>query len=245
MAIILRRAMEGGAKPLSDRLWIWRACGGCTAPVQIHYTSPSAGVLRQYARCRICENCMKARRNQWRIRAAIEYASSPRTWLLTLTLNVEAQLQITYEADLRHIEKTGSSLLSLTAQQQYPFLAGEGFRLVTKYFKRVRKNTSKSFRYLVVAEPHKSQVPHYHALIHEGPEAVLKRELQENWQHGFSNCKLCLNPKGIDYAAKYITKANGGRVRASVAYGKTPVPAYANSPVNQRGVSLALIKENQ
>lgn len=225
LAIVLKRAIEGGATPLGDKLWIWRSSGGCTQPVQIHYTAgrggPS-GVLRQYVRCRRCDNCYRARRLHWTYRAGIEFALAPRTWLLTFTLKPEEHLLLQYKADLKYRRSTGNSLLGVPTPEQFPFLAGEGFLLITKFFKRLRKNTKAPLRYMVTAEAHKSGLPHYHALVHETDKAITKREFQENWQHGFSNAKLVLEPKACAYVAKYINKANAGRVRASLAYGKLP-----------------------
>jgi hypothetical protein len=78
--------------------------------------------------------------------------------------------------------------------------------------------------YLLVAEAHKSGLPHYHLLVHEHDESkpVRARHLKETWRLGFSDVKLVAQgeeSRRAAYAAKYLTKSALARVRASVGYG--------------------------
>ena len=94
---------------------------------------------------------------------------------------------------------------------------------ITRYLKRVRKNSGCHIRYLLVLEFHKSGLPHYHLLVHE-PDAsrgVTWRDLMTPWTWGFATAKLVDGPQGANYVAKYLTKALRARVRASVGYGSS------------------------
>lgn len=172
-------------------------------------------------RCRVCLSCRKARARLWRIRSLIEVQRSPRTWFGTLTLTEEAQLHYLHVARAR-----GDDRLS-----DYDLLSdGEKFRVrhnlispeLTKWLKRIRKNSEQRFRYLLVAEAHKSGDPHYHALIHEtSPDGCIRHKvLAESWKLGFSNYKLVRDPRQATYLSKYLVKDARARVRASKSYGQ-------------------------
>ena len=96
-------------------------------------------------------------------------------------------------------------------------------RQFTLGFKRLRKNTGASIRFVLVAERHKSGAPHFHALIHEavGSPPVRYADLYRDlWSLGFSKYKLA--EKGhASYVTKYLTKSSEARVRASLRYGQT------------------------
>jgi hypothetical protein len=79
-------------------------------------------------------------------------------------------------------------------------------------------------RYLLVAEAHKTGLPHYHLLIHEYSESrpIRARHLKEQWRLGFSSVKLVAQDEGNrrgGYVTKYLAKSAIARVRASVGYG--------------------------
>jgi hypothetical protein len=79
--------------------------------------------------------------------------------------------------------------------------------------------------YLLVAEAHKSGLPHYHLLISEHRESrpVRARHLKSQWRLGFSDVKLVAQDEGkrhAAYCAKYLAKAALARVRASQGYGQ-------------------------
>lgn len=155
----------------------------------------------------------------WMARSAQEFEWSSRTWMITFTLTAPEQLKLEYQADIERHGKCSVPLLSLPAHERFYVLAQQGAGLLTKYFKRLRENTGENFRYLLVAERHKSGLPHWHALLHEYGNPILKRTIQENWKLGFTTCKLVSDARGCAYVSKYLGKDNGGRVRASVGYG--------------------------
>ena len=94
---------------------------------------------------------------------------------------------------------------------------------LTKFLKRVRKESAAMLRYCLVAEAHKSGLPHYHLVVHEtGGEPVRHKTLQGQWKLGYSNWKLVdINDSGktAAYVAKYLSKSALARVRASKHYG--------------------------
>src|SRR5205814_1472707 len=85
------------------------------------------------------------------------------------------------------------------------------------------------FRYLLIAEAHKSGVPHFHMLLHEPDVANTVRHatLRDQWRYGFTNFKLVSDPRAAGYIAKYLAKDALARVRASKDYGS--VGAGSNS----------------
>ena len=95
---------------------------------------------------------------------------------------------------------------------------------LTLFLKRVRKESAAKLRYCLVAEAHKSGLPHYHLVVHEtGGQPVRHKTLQGQWKLGFSNWKLVdINDSGktAAYVAKYLSKSALARVRASKHYGQ-------------------------
>lgn len=171
-------------------------------------------------RCRRCGPCMRARAYQWAQRAIREIEISSRTWFGTLTLSPHEQFIAWTKAQVRDPDiRAASPDKQFIARHEQ--IAPE----ITKYLKRVRAASGARLRYLLVAEAHKSGLPHYHILIHEHPSwpAVRKIVLDDEWKLGFTKFKL-VQPerrrKAAYYAAKYLTKAAEARVRASLRYGK-------------------------
>lgn len=142
----------------------------------------------------------------------------------------------------RSVDAQGVDYETLSADEQFDLLTRETSRLVTLYFKRLRKGEigdrtrdglqtgetaswqfpPASFRYMVVAEAHKSGLPHYHVLLHElaGCQPVRKAAIKRHWSAGFSDAKLVHDERAATYAAKYLGKAGLVRVRASIGYGR-------------------------
>lgn len=168
------------------------------------------------APCRKCAVCARNRARLWAGRARAEISIAPRTWFATFTKEPEQQYLLSLRAEASDPQKWHES------EDKFPMLAAEFGKDLTKYFKRLRKNTGRQFRYLLVAEAHKSGLPHMHALIHERAmsQPILKRELQREWKDGFTTFKLTdREPKVAWYVCKYISKSSLARVRASVNYG--------------------------
>lgn len=180
-----------------------------------------------YVPCRKCNECLKHRARLWTARAVDELRLSNRTWFGTITLSPEAQ----YMALARARRAAFLGAVDFDALD-----AGEQFRLrheqigvdLTKWLKRVRKNSGVPLRYLLVVEAHKSGLPHYHVLVHQvGEGAITKRALQDAWSLGFTQFKLVDgDPKTAFYVCKYLSKSALARVRASAGYGRGASPQF-------------------
>jgi len=181
---------------------------------------------RTKIRCRRCENCMKARRHQWMVRAAREQVHAKATWFVTLTYGPLSRQKIL---------ETASELPRSHSQQTRLVLASGWY--VSSYIKRLR-SADFGFRYLMVPEPHRDGFPHYHGLIHDqlgtlGRKMVLKKdkrtgerrpvfvcpEIEEVFGYGFVDSELVRDKGAIAYVTKYIAKGRFGRIRASRGYG--------------------------
>jgi hypothetical protein len=145
-----------------------------------------------------------------------------RTWFVTLTFAPEQRFRVKQEASkASRIYAPERFEITLTDHEQFSALASAAGKHVTRWLKRVRKNSGARFRYLLVAEAHKDGFPHFHLLLHEGTSIVTKRTLQGAWTAGFSSAKVvdCANGKAGYYVCKYLTKSVSARVRASLKYG--------------------------
>lgn len=184
------------------------------------------------APCRKCPACLKKRARMWTFRSLAEIRAAKRTWFGTLTLNPASHYKMLCAATLR-MKNAGVLWSELSAEEQFIERCSEIGKEITLMLKRIRKNSNASFRYLVVAEPHKSGLPHYHLLLHEHTEAsVPKAALEKEWRLGFSKWKLVPEDaagRTAWYVSKYLTKGLEARVRASISYGKTRPLAVANA----------------
>lgn len=183
-----------------------------------NWSDPPATV-EMYTKCRRCPACLKARSLEWTYRAKRELAAASRTWFGTMTLRPEEH----YLASLRWEKaKAGRRFNELSATEQFQAEQEEIAKEITRWLKRVRKESGAPLRYLLVAEAHKSGLPHYHVLVHETSpsKTVGERTLRHQWKLGFSKFKLVEGPAVAGYVAKYLTKEASARVRASVLYGK-------------------------
>ena len=176
--------------------------------------------MEMQVRCRKCRECMKARAAQWRLRSAREIEEAPRTWFGTLTLSPSEQFKALSAARLR-LSRMGIDFDRLPESEQF----AERHRVIgpelTKWLKRVRKESAATLRFFLVVEAHKSGAPHYHVLIHETPGSTPVRHatLTRQWRAGFSNFKLVADRRAASYVCKYLAKSNLARCRASVGYG--------------------------
>ena len=176
------------------------------------------------ARCRRCASCRRHRAAEWRARMMLECDSARRTWFGTLTVAPALRVHIDTVAQLRSV-KDGKLWHELDAGQQFAYRVSAAAPLVTKYFKRLRKYVA--LRYCLVAEPHDNGMVHFHVLIHEMGAPITKRLLDGQWfGQALGFCKFRLVQTGFqaaNYAAKYISKTLGTRVRCSQGYGSTAV----------------------
>nr|QXN72842.1 MAG: replication initiator protein [Microvirus sp.] len=166
--------------------------------------------------CRQCTACLFERAKEWRTRCYRETEDSVRTWFGTLTLSPDYQALFAAMAAKQHPEFEGLSGHKQLALR-HEFIGPE----LTKYLKRIRKESGAELKYCLVLEAHKSGLPHYHILIHEtNPAKPIRHEvLKDQWKLGFTKFKLA-DPRTASYVAKYLSKTAAARVRASVGYGK-------------------------
>lgn len=176
-------------------------------------------------RCRKCEACLKSDARRWAMRAIKEAAMATpgRTWSVTLTGSAEFHLR--HMLAMRTDEMTDDMAFQA-------LVLSEGNEL-KKSFKRMREHFQVNVRRLFVCEPHISNLPHWHGLIHEPAEgAITKRMLSGDpdigklswfWPHGFVHARLC-EPANIEravwYCCEYLKKSHAQtRTRASSGYG--------------------------
>lgn len=173
--------------------------------------------------CRECETCLRKRARLWTARIIAETRAAPRTWFATLTLSPDQQhLALTHAR--WQAAKKGVDFDALSAMERFRLHDRAIQPELTKWLKRVRESGG-PFRYCMVLEAHKSNMPHYHAVLHEvTPLHPLRHAmLTDRWRLGFSTFKLVDEPeKAGGYVAKYLAKSNLARVRASIDYGNPP-----------------------
>lgn len=189
--------------------------------------------LELNARCRKCWPCRKAKSAFWRSRAIVELNAAKRSWFGTLTLREQERFLALSKARLR-LAALGEDYDALPKERKFAELLKEIAPEVTKYWKRLRKNTSATFKYLLVAEPHKDGMVHFHFLLHEVEGSVSARDMKYTWRLGFVQCKIIPlgDPRSAFYVAKYIAKDVETRVKASLGYGES-LPASSHSHIDQ------------
>nr|QJB20415.1 MAG: replication initiator protein [Microvirus sp.] len=191
------------------------------------YETPSGQRIDvdMHVRCRQCPACLRARSAQWTYRAQAEIRGSQRSWFVTLTLRPDLQHRAACQAEVI-ARKRGIKWDEITARQSFVLRTKVIGEEITKYIKRVRKESGARLRYIVVAEAHKSGLPHFHMLVHEceGSPPVLHRHLSAQWRMGFTRVKLVEEgTKAARYVTKYLAKEALSRVRASLSYGNPTI----------------------
>ena len=200
----------------------------CSSPryVEVSYTDQHRSKWRTWrgnveysVACRQCRNCLERRRRHWQARIVKELRQADRSWFGTLTIEPEnaflASLRAQKEMARREVLWT-----DMTEKERFNATVNALSGDITLFLKRVRKNSGAHVRYCLVAESHKSGVPHFHAVIHHRVVPVRHKTLKDAWRLGFSDFKLVdENTKVARYIAKYLAKALGSRVRASARYG--------------------------
>lgn len=243
---LMAAAWASGAQRTGFTRTLWDMSGECSDPkgVEIHavpaapvrygadrvqqakmvtigpgHESPPA-TLTMIVRCRRCDACRAWRCRLWTARARAECLASYRTWFGTLTLAPEQRFKLL--SRVRHrIGDRGEDLDRQAPIERFRLMANEAGKEITKYLKRLRKQSGAPLRYLLVAEEHRDGSPHWHILVHEqSPFApVRKSVLQSQWTLGFSQWKLS-DQWSAKYVCKYLAKTMMARVRASIAYGE-------------------------
>lgn len=260
VAVVFSRAIHAGAERRSAGHVRWNIAGKCSDPKTVILTaSPSEGIrdtrrnrrsrfvtlvpgltrvtltVELETRCRRCAWCLRRRASKWRFAARTELQqASGRSWFGTLTFRPEDRYRVLCRAS-RAAAARGEVLEKLEPLARFAYLANASGELVTKWLKRVRKESGAPLRYLLVVEAHKDGHPHYHVLIHETSlsQPVRKEVLQRQWSHGFSKFNLVKDPATAGYVTKYLSKSLMARVRASVRYGKSrPIAIVAKLRVD-------------
>lgn len=177
--------------------------------------------LELTVRCRKCDWCREQRRRLWARRAHFETRTAVRTWFMTFTLSPDEHARAHARA-CQKLSRQGLDFDALDHGEQFRLRHDQIGPLITKWIKRVRKQSGAKLRYLLVAEAHKSGLPHYHMLVHERDDRfpVRKGVLQAQWPHGFTTAKLVSDPRAATYVCKYLAKNAVARVRASARYGE-------------------------
>lgn len=179
----------------------------------------------------MCDCCRRLKAALWTARAEAEVTTGPRNWFGTLTLSPAMHYQIVTRCRVR-LRSGGTDFDSLSESEQFAERMTEIGREVTLWLKRIRKESGATLKYLLVAEAHKSGLPHLHVLMHEqeGSVPVRYRTLSTQWKLGFSKFNLVDGKKAARYVCKYISKDAMARVRASLRYGQ-----QAASTAQERG----------
>lgn len=179
-------------------------------------------VVEMHVRCRTCETCRKVRSRMWYARAMTETIASARTWFGTITLRPQANHESLSRAR-RQCTRRGVVWEELTPDEQFAELHKQNGLHLQLWLKRVRKESGAPLRFLLVCEAHKSGLPHYHCLLHEtdAMRPVRHKTLSDQWKLGFTNFKLCVDPRQAGYLCKYLSKSAAARVRASARYGQS------------------------
>lgn len=180
-------------------------------------------LLEMSSRCRKCERCLRLRSRMWTARSVSETRMSSRTWFGTLTLRPGEQYLAKARASHVMSCRNGIDFDTLSPKDQFGLIVAQIGQDVTKYLKRIRKESGVRFRYLVVFEAHASGDPHIHMLLHElhADMAVRQRTLEGQWKLGFTKWRLVDTdqPGAAGYVCKYLSKTAAARVRASRRYG--------------------------
>lgn len=194
-------------------------------------------------RCRKCTACRLTRSWAWSDRAAMEAAKGGRVWWCTFTLKPE----FAYHAELQAIaqaKREKQDFWKLDARKQFALRTKYCRTHLTKVFMRMRKGlksgyfnsnildleTGKAqaevipplkFRTLVVAEPHKTGIPHFHALIFEGQQEIKALWMRHYAQDmGRNSFELCKSPiKASRYVTGYLSKSPISIISASLGFG--------------------------
>lgn len=233
---VARKAVKHGATHTDLCHWQWTIAGNCEKPKTLVFSARPDNDHPRYRyrltvdliiRCRKCKPCLRARRRHWAARANMESAMSARTWFCTLTFGPGDRDRAEQQA-MALAAKDGHAWSELDEGLKFVYQHKFTGPLVTKYLKRVREQSEVPIRLIVIAEPHKDGVPHYHALLHDVTGNLRYRVLHDQWiRHGFGEWKLVDTTKGAaSYVAKYISKSYGdhvARVRASIGYGKVGI----------------------
>lgn len=226
-------ALAAGAERTGATRVEWDVSSGCLDPVHLDIfgrpldmCGKSRHTWRVFmvVKCRRCPHCMRRRAFIWRERIKAEMRASSRTWFGTLTLSPEMHMRAHALAIRYSRQALCSDFEAETPAKQFRLRHAVISKWLTKWLKRVRKQSGVKLRYCLVAEAHKSGLPHYHCVIHQcHPEMRVKyTHLRGTYDLGFCKFNLVQSDdygRSAAYVAKYLAKSAQARVRASIRYG--------------------------
>lgn len=233
---VAAKALQSGGSLDRMSTVTWNVASTCEAPILISkgarpYASADGDFrwkpgkasrldVDTWVRCRKCPRCLGARAKKWRLRAQAECLVASRTWFATLTLSPHEH----YMAKARASRADGGwNFDDQSEKDQFARRVRAISPDITKWLKRIRKESGAPLRYLLVAEAHKSGLPHFHALVHEQSvdKPVRHATLRSQWRLGFSRFNLVEEgPYAARYVTKYLSKSALAKCRASVRYGQ-------------------------
>lgn len=164
--------------------------------------NPSSDWIEKYVRCGQCIGCRLDNARSWGVRGVHEAKMHDKASFLTLTVDDEHMYWST---------QSGEQTLN--------------YDVVQKFFKRLRKNTGQSFRYICCGEyGSNTHRPHYHVLLYGldfkedryfyklnkyGDPYFISPFLDDTWQQG--NCCIGqVNFQTCAYVGRYVTKKLNG-----------------------------------
>ena len=224
---------------------------------------PSHG--ERTVRCRVCGPCLRYRRAKWTDVALAEIESASRVWFVTLTVGPRewqlASMAVRRDLEGKHPAGEWPDWQDWQRAKMFRLWSQHLYKEVQSWFMRLRRGgwfcrtrrlddgsfldewsfqeRGARFRYVCVAEPHKTGIPHFHLLLCEQEEPLRKAFLESRWWIGHSAAKLV--PAGREnrhvagYVCKYLSKELSSRVWASgtreVEGSAVRVAARASGPV--------------
>ena len=250
---LARHALDRGASSVRTGHVHWDVSGRCQSPRSQERHAAERSLADGHATalgqrqmlpitvtmevpCRKCPARLRYRARLWALRAQAEITAAPRTWFATITLSPDAHYTMLMRAR-RRLALGGTTFENLSPLEQFAERHREISQELTLWLKRIRKNSGAPLRLLLVAEAHKSGLPHYHGLIHEqdAERQVKHALLAASWPHGFTKFKLVPSDeagrKTAWYVCKYLTKDQRARVRASLNYGEASHEMLSNLDV--------------
>jgi len=249
---LLGKAYQGGATVLGPGHVAWNIAGRCANPKGVEVTSRAFTLLGErkntwvemQVRCRRCPACLRHKASEWRTRSQIEVLAWPRSYLGTLTLSPEEQYRALAEASSR-LAASAVDFDRLSDREQFAERCQTIGVWLQRYLKRCRWEMGIRARYLLVAERHKSGLPHFHLLFHEVDPYTHDQwdtycVLKSQWPHGHSDFQG-ISPGDLGacrYVTKYITKSAETRVRASARYGRLSDQGQTNETVENTGTAV-------
>lgn len=252
-ALVTEAQYAGKSQPDVDKPWkhIVKYSGNCSMPIEITRRSHQSHVQAVLqTRCRKCKGCLEAKRRYWGKLGENEilttHEQGRRTWFGTLTLSDDQQKYFeTLAVEKFMLAHKSSEVPEWLSEPQcdarFALVRDEIVEALQRYWKRLRKEGHR-FNYLVVFERHKSGQPHMHFLLHEKGGEILKRQMAEQWPHGFVKIKLVKDNSGVIaglhkqawYVVKYLTKSVEARVIASQKYGKQTASRTSEACAKER-----------